>query len=188
MKANGLVPGEVWGYAGGKTGIFTFIFTKAIYFGVGVTIMLLGVRMLIAEIVPAFKGIAEKVVPGAIPALDCPVIFNCAPNALIIGFIVAMITSTITIILTAGMFPTVIIPLTFTCFFEIGCASIIGNATGGIRGCIVGAALSGIIMVFLVGFGSYFFGNTINNWMLVYGGQDFSLWGIVEGAIARLLH
>ena len=144
--------------------------------------------MLISEIVPAFKGIAEKLVPGAIPALDCPVIFNFAPNALIIGFIVAMITSTITIILTAGMFPTVIIPLTFTCFFEIGCASIIGNATGGIRGCIIGAALSGIIMVFLVGFGSYFFGNTINNWMLVYGGQDFSLWGIVEGAIARLIH
>ena len=32
-----------------------------------------------------------------------------------------------------------------------------------------------------------FFGNTIGNWMLVYGGQDFSLWGIVEGFIARLL-
>ena len=135
----------------------------------------------------AFKGIAEKVVPGAIPALDCPVIFDCAPNALIIGFIVAMITSTITIILTAGMFPTIVIPLTVTCFFENGCASIIGNATGGIRGCIIGAILSGIIMVLLVGFGSYFFGNTIGNWMLVYGGQDFSLWGIVEGFIARLL-
>ncbi len=187
LKANGLVPGEVWGYAGGSTGIFTYIFTKSIYFGVGVTIMLLGVRMLIAEIVPAFKGIADKVVPGAIPALDCPVIFNLAPNALIIGFITAMITSTITILLTAGMFPTVIIPLTFTCFFEIGCASIIGNATGGIRGCVIGAAVSGIIMVFLVGFGSYFFGNTINNWMLVYGGQDFSLWGIIEGLIARVL-
>lgn len=187
LKANGFVPGEVWGYAAGSTGIFTYIFTKSIYFGVGVTVMLLGVRMLIGEIVPAFKGIAEKVVPGAIPALDCPVIFNCAPNALIIGFITAMITSTITILLTAGMFPTVIIPLTFTCFFEIGCASIIGNATGGIRGCIIGAAVSGIIMVFLVGFGSYFFGNTINNWMLVYGGQDFSLWGIIEGLIARLL-
>lgn len=116
------------------------------------TVMLLGVRMLIGEIVPAFKGIAEKVVPGAIPALDCPVIFDCAPNALIIGFIVAMITSTITIILTAGMFPTIVIPLTVTCFFENGCASIIGNATGGIRGCIIGAILSGIIMVLLVGF------------------------------------
>lgn len=187
LRANGYVPGEVWGYAGGSTGIFTYIFTKSIFFGVGVTVMLLGVRMLIAEIVPAFKGIAEKVVPGAIPALDCPVLFSFAPNALIIGFIVAMITSTITIILTAGMFPSVIIPLTFTCFFEIGTAAIVGNATGGIRGSVVGAAVSGIIMVFLVGFGSYFFGNTINNWMLVYGGQDFSLWGIIEGLIARLI-
>ena len=187
LKSNGLVPGEVWGYAGTSTGAFTFIFTKSIYFGVGVTVMLLGVRMLIAEIVPAFKGIADKVVPGAIPALDCPVIFNYAPNALIIGFIVAMITSTITIILTAGTFPTVIIPLTFTCFFEIGTAAIIGNGTGGVRGAVIGAAVSGIIMVFLVGFGSYFFSNTINNWMLVYGGQDFSLWGILTGLIAKLI-
>ncbi len=187
LSANGLVPADVWGYAGLNTGAFTYIFTKSLYFGAGVTVMLLGVRMLIAEIVPAFKGIADKVVPGAIPALDCPVLFNYAPNALIIGFIVAMITSTITIILTAGMFPTIIIPLTFTCFFEIGTAAIIGNGTGGIRGAVVGAAVSGIIMVFLVGFGSYFFMDTINNWMLVYGGQDFSLWGIITGSIARLL-
>jgi Uncharacterized protein conserved in bacteria len=187
LLSNNLVPGKVWGYAGGTTGAFTYIFTKSVFFGVGITVMLLGVRMVIAEIVPAFKGIAEKVVPGAIPALDCPVIFNYAPNALIIGFIVAMITSTITIILTAGMFPTVIIPLTVTCFFEIGTASIIGNATGGVRGSIIGAGLSGIIMIFLVGFGSYFFGHTINNWMLVYGGQDFSFWGIIEGLVAKLI-
>lgn len=187
LRVNGMIPGDVWGYTGGNTGIFTYIFTKSIYFGVGMTIMLLGVRMLIGEIVPAFQGIAEKVVPGAIPALDCPVIFNFAPNALIIGFIVAMITSTITIILTAGMFPTIIIPLVVTCFFENGCAAIIGNATGGVRGCIIGTALNGIVMVLLVGFGSYFFSHTIGNWMLVYGGQDFSLWGMVVGTVSRLL-
>ena len=187
LSANGFDPAVVWGYAGGTTGIFTYIFTHAVYFGAGVIVMLQGVRMLIAEIVPAFKGIADKFVPGAIPALDVPVIFNYAPNALIIGFIVAMITSIITIIATAGMFPTVIIPLTFTCFFEIGCAAIVGNATGGIRGCIIGAAVSGVIMVLLVGFGAYFFNNTIQDWLLVYGGQDFSLWGIIEGLIARII-
>lgn len=187
LQAKGFLPGKVWGYEGGSTGIFTYIFTRSIYFGVGMTIMLLGVRMLIGEIVPAFQGIAEKVVPGAIPALDCPVIFNFAPNALIIGFIVAMITSTITIILTAGMFPTIIIPLVVTCFFENGCAAIIGNATGGVKGCIIGTALNGVIMVLLVGFGSYFFGHSINNWMLIYGGQDFSLWGMIVGFFARLL-
>ena len=187
LKANGFDPATVWGYAGGKTGAFTYIFTHAIYFGVGVTVMLQGVRMLISEIVPAFKGIADKIVPNAIPALDVPVIFPYAPNALLIGFIVAMITSIITLLLTSGMFPTVVIPLISTCFFETGCAAIIGNAKGGVRGCIIGAAACGIVMVFLVGFGAYFFNNTIQQWMLVYGGQDFSLWGIVEGFIARLI-
>ncbi len=149
--------------------------------------MLQGVRMLIAEIVPAFKGIAEKLVPGAIPALDCPVLFGYGPNSLLIGFIVAVITSTATILLTRGMFPTVIIPLIFTCFFENGCAAIIANAKGGIRGTIIASALNGVIMVLLVGFGAYFFNKTIQPWMLVYGGQDFSLFGIIEGIIARLI-
>lgn len=189
LLANGQDPAVVWGYAEGTTGIFTYIFTHAIYFGVGITIMLQGVRMLIAEIVPAFQGIAEKLVPGAIPALDVPVIFPYAPNALLIGFIVAMVTSIVTILVTGsmGIFPTVVIPLISTCFFEIGCAAIVGNATGGVRGAVVGAAVSGVIAVLLVGFGAYFFNNTIQSWMLVFGGQDFDLWGMVVGAIARLL-
>lgn len=189
LVANGQDPAVVWGFAEGKTGIFTYIFTHAIYFGVGITVMLQGVRMLIAEIVPAFQGIAEKIVPDAIPALDVPVIFPYAPNALLIGFIVAMVTSCATILVTGatGIFPTVVIPLISTCFFEIGCASIVGNATGGVRGAIVGAAVSGIIAVFLVGFGAYFFNNTIQQWMLVYGGQDFDLWGMVVGAVAKLI-
>jgi len=185
MKANGLVPAEVWGVGGS---MFTFIFTQSIMFGVGVTVMLLGVRMLISEIVPAFQGIAKKLIPGAIPALDCPMLFPYAPNALIIGFIVGMIASTLTIIITAplGIFPIIVIPLVFTCFFEIGTAAIIGNGTGGIRGCIVGTSVAAIVMVFLVGLGAYFFEGTINGWMLVFGGNDFSLWGIIMGAISRI--
>ncbi|MBQ2205293.1 MAG: PTS ascorbate transporter subunit IIC [Lachnospiraceae bacterium] len=184
IQANGKVPAEVFGYSGS---FFTYLFTHAVYFGVGVTVMLQGVRMLIAEIVPAFKGVAEKLIPGAIPALDCPVLFGYGPNALLIGFIVAVITSTITILLTAGRFPTVVIPLIFTCFFENGCAAIVANAKGGIRGTIIATALNGVIMVLLVGFGAYFFNKTIQPWMLVYGGQDFSLFGMIEGVIARLI-
>ena len=99
-----------------------------------------------------------------------------------------MITSTITILLTAGRFPTVVIPLVVTCFFENGCAAIIANAYGGRRGTIIACAVNGIVMVLLVGFGAYFFNKTIQPWMLVYGGQDFSLWGIIEGTIARIIH
>lgn len=185
LKLNGYSPAEVLGY----DRAFTYYFTKTINFGMGVTIMLLGVRMLIAEIVPAFQGIANKVVPGAIPALDCPVIFNMAPNALLIGFICALATSTVTILICTALnvFPTVVIPLAFTCFFEAGCAAIVANAYGGIRGCVIASIVNGIVMVLLVGFGAYFFNNTIQGWMLVYGGQDFSLWGILEGIIAKII-
>jgi PTS system ascorbate-specific IIC component len=115
-------------------------------------------------------------------------LFAYAPNALVIGFITAMITSVITIILTSsmGIFQTVVLPLTITCFFELGTAAIIGNSTGGVRGAILGSAVGGVIMVFLVGFGAPFFMNTINQWLLVFGGQDFSIWGIVAGLFARL--
>ena len=185
LKLNGFSPAEVLGY----DRAFTYYFTKTINFGMGVTVMLLGVRMLIAEIVPAFQGIATKVVPGAIPALDCPVIFNMAPNALLIGFICALATSTVTILICTALnvFPTVVIPLAFTCFFEAGCAAIVANAYGGVRVCIIASIVNGIAMVLLVGFGAYFFNNTIQGWMLVYGGQDFSLWGILEGLIAKLI-
>ena len=40
---------------------------------------------------PAFAGIAERVIPGAVPALDCPVSFPYAPNAVIIGFLASVV-------------------------------------------------------------------------------------------------
>jgi PTS system ascorbate-specific IIC component len=66
---------------------FVFTLLQALGFTAGVLVLLQGVRMLIAEIVPAFKGVAEKLIPGARPALDCPVIYPFAPNSLIIGLI-----------------------------------------------------------------------------------------------------
>jgi len=187
MLVNGVNAATVFGLAS-TSKIFSYILLQSFTFGAGLTVLLLGVRMVIAEIVPAFKGFSDKLVPGAIPALDCPMLFSFAPNALVIGFITAMITSVITIIITSylGIFQTVVLPLTITCFFEIGTASIIGNATGGVRGAIIGSAVSGVIMVFLVGFGAPYFMKTINQWLLVFGGQDFSIWGIIAGFFAKL--
>ncbi|BAK95416.1 putative phosphotransferase system enzyme IIC component [Tetragenococcus halophilus NBRC 12172] len=51
--------------------IYSFI--QAIQFVVGIYVLLAGVRLLLGEIVPAFRGIAMKLVPDAVPALDAPV-------------------------------------------------------------------------------------------------------------------
>lgn len=42
-------------------------------FVAGVFVLLQGVRMFLGEIIPAFKGISEKLIPGARPALDVPI-------------------------------------------------------------------------------------------------------------------
>ena len=170
------------------TAPFVYFFNKTMTFGGGVTVLLLGVRMLIAEIVPAFTGFSEKLVPGAIPALDCPTLFPYGPNANVLGFLCSLAGSIVAILIfnPMGIFPGIVVPLAFTCFFEAGTAAIVANAYGGVRGCVIASFINGIVMVLLVGFGGYFFSNTIQNWMLVFGGNDFDLWGIIAGLVAKL--
>lgn len=172
---------------GGKS-MFNFILTSGLMFGAGLTILMLGVRMLIAEITTAFTGIQEKLIPDAIPAYDCPLLFPYAPNAVIIGFILSMITSVILIFVTAslGIFKYAVIPVVISCFFECGTASVVGNAMGGRRGAIIASITSGIMLVFLMGFSLVFVDKTIADWMLGNAGQDFSLWAIIEGSILQV--
>lgn len=152
---------------------------QGLKFGAGLLIMLQGVRMLINQIVPAFHGISEKIVPDALPAFDCPVIFNYRPNAVLIGFVVAMIVSTITLIIVnqLGLFHTFLLPLVITCFFECGAAAVLADGQGGLRGCIIGTAVASIVMILVLGISADIYSNTISNWMLIFGGNDFSIFG-----------
>ena len=77
-------------YAGG-TNFIIFGLLKALGFTAGVLVLLYGVRLLLGELVPAFKGISDKLVPNAVPALDVPALFGFAPNSLMLGFIFATI-------------------------------------------------------------------------------------------------
>lgn len=126
-----------------------FAFLQAIQFVVGVYVLLSGVRLLLGEIVPAFRGIAMKLVPNAIPALDCPVFFPYSPNAVILGFI----TTTIGTIIAMFVLPTfglaMILPGMLTNFFAGGTAGIFGNATGGRRGAIIGGIAHGFFITLL---------------------------------------
>lgn len=168
--------------------LVVFSVMQGVLFGAGLTVLLTGVRMMLAEIIPAFKGISDKVIPNAIPALDCPIIFPYAPNAVIIGFLVSMVTSVITLFILgkAGVFQYAVLPLTITCFFEIGTAAVIGNGTGGLRGAILGSAVAGVVMILFVGFSVPLLKTTISDWILIFGGNDFSLWTIIVRALGKL--
>lgn len=90
-----------------------------------------------------------KLVPNAIPALDCPVFFPYSPNAVILGFI----TTTIGAVLAMFILPTfglaMILPGMLTNFFAGGTAGIFGNAVGGRRGAIIGGIAHGFFITLL---------------------------------------
>lgn len=119
--------------------VFTIL--QALGFTAGVLVLLQGVRMLIAEIVPAFKGIGERAIPGVKPALDCPVIYPFAPNSLIIGLISGTIGQVVAMILLAVIGWPIPLPSMIAAFFASGSGAIFGNATGGRRGAWAGGFL-----------------------------------------------
>ncbi|MDK2784577.1 MAG: ascorbate system component [Bacillota bacterium] len=124
----------------------TYAVVQALTFTAGVLILLQGVRMFLGEIIPSFRGIALKVVPGAIPALDCPVVFPYAPTALMLGFVSSVI-GMIVGMLVSRLFGTVIpLPSIIGGFFTGGTSGIFGNAVGGRRGAIVAGFVYGLIL------------------------------------------
>lgn len=121
---------------------------QALRFAAGIAILLFGVRMFLAEIVPAFKGLSEKVLPGTKPALDLPVTFTRAPTAVMLGFV----ASTITFLALMGLFAAtgwfVLVPPMIMLFFGGGAGGVFGNAVAGWRGALFGGVLNGVILAF----------------------------------------
>ncbi|GAA5429720.1 uncharacterized protein conserved in bacteria [Lactococcus lactis subsp. lactis] len=102
--------------------------------------------MILSEIIPAFQGIAKKLVPNSKPALDVPIVFPYAPNAVLIGFFVSFIVGVISMLIMLGLGTTVIIPGVVGIFFCGGAAGVYGNAFGGLRGAIIGSTANGLLL------------------------------------------
>lgn len=135
----------------GGQAAFMYAITQGVKFGVGITIVLTGVSMMIAEITTAFKGISEKIVPNAIPALDCPIVFNYAPTAVMLGFLSCLATVILCVVFFGAVGLYALTPPVITTFFGGGPAGVFGNSTGGWRGAI----LAGIVAGLLISFGQF---------------------------------
>ena len=167
-----------------------FAFIQSLVFAAGVYVVLAGVRMVISEIVPAFKGWADKIVPGAKPALDCPVVFPYAPNAVLIGFFVSFLGGIVGMAImllfknTSLFNGLIILPGVIPHFFVGATAGVFGNATGGRRGAVVGSFVNGLVITFLPlllmpVLGDLGFANT------TFSDADFIGTGIIIGTVAQ---
>ncbi|WBF46814.1 PTS ascorbate transporter subunit IIC [Serratia rubidaea] len=160
---------------------------QAITFAAGVFIILQGVRLILAEIVPAFTGFSEKLVPNARPALDCPVVYPYAPNAVLIGFLFSFLGGLVGLFLLGQLKLVLILPGVVPHFFTGATAGVFGNATGGRRGAMLGAFANGVLITFLPMLllpvlGALGFANT------TFSDADFGVLGIVLGNMARFMN
>lgn len=168
------------------TNFIVFSVIQGVTFAAGVFIILTGVRLILAEIVPAFKGISEKLVPNTKPALDCPIVFPYAQNAVLIGFFVSFVTG------VAGMFimfmlgGVVILPGVVPHFFLGATAGVFGNARGGIKGAVAGSALNGLLITFLPLLFIPFMGE-LGSAATTFSDTDFLAVGIIVGYITKYL-
>lgn len=129
--------------SGGKNWIMFSLFA-GLGFSAGLMALLYGIRMFIAEITPAFQGISTKLVPGAIPAFDCPVFFQYGTNSLLIGFVIAQICSVISMaILMKWDLPVPILMVTYENFFGGGVVALFANKFGGKKAAVIGAIFFG---------------------------------------------
>lgn len=160
-------------------------FAQALQFGVGVAVILHGVRTVLGELVPAFQGIADKVVPGAKAALDIPIVFPYGANAVLIGFLSSFAGGLLALgILAAWLNPmfglALILPGMVPHFFTGGGAGVYGNAVGGRKGAVVGGLVNGIIItllpaVLLLVLGQFGLSNS------TFGDADFGWFGTLIG-------
>jgi len=158
----------------------------AITFAAGVFIILQGVRLILAEIVPAFVGFSERLVPNARPALDCPVVYPYAPNAVLIGFLFSFLGGLVGLFLLGQMHMVLILPGVVPHFFTGATAGVFGNATGGRRGAMFGAFANGVLITFLPVLllpvlGALGFANA------TFSDADFGVIGILLGNLARFM-
>lgn len=177
----GVVAGAeaVSGLSGGQHWIIWLIM-QGFGFAAGVAVVLFGVRMFLAAMIPAFEGIANRILPGTQPALDSPLFFQYSPTGVILGFLscfAAMVVFTL-VQLALGM-SVIIFPGPIFFFFDGALAGVFGDKHGGWVGAIVAGAIMGIVVdvtaLLLYPLQAEFFAGTGLN----FGGGDYILWAPV---------
>ena len=128
-----------------------YILIQSLYFTVYLQILNMGVKLFVGELTQSFKGISDKLLPGAVPAVDCAVAFNYAPgNAVTIGFLCGMVGQVIAILgLIVFHSPVIIIMGFTTVFFDNAIIAIFANKRGGVKAAMIIPFICGLIQVLL---------------------------------------
>lgn len=170
----------------GESMVF-YVIKTCLNFSVYLAILQLGVRTFVTELTQSFQGIADKLLPGSIPGVDCAVVFgfgsaNAVPLGFLAGFAGQIIAIAALIVLKS---PVLVICGFVPVFFDNATIGIFANRKGGIKAALILPVLSGLCQVF----GSAIIAGWIG--MASYGGYlgmwDWAVvWPVMTGVMKYL--
>ncbi|MDK2819768.1 MAG: PTS ascorbate transporter subunit IIC, partial [Mycoplasmataceae bacterium] len=116
-----------------------------------------GVRMFVTELQQSFQGISEKIIPGAVVAVDAAASYGFSPNSVTYGFVSGTIAQFIALgiivgISSAGVSVVIAIPLFITLFFNSGTMGVYANAYGGWKASLIVPAILGFFEIIIISF------------------------------------
>lgn len=119
-----------------------------------------GVRMFVSELQQSFQGISDKLVPGALVAVDVAATYGFSPNSVTFGFISGTVAQFIGVAVVIGLsripgsfsIP-IVIPLFITLFFNSGSIGVFANASGGYKATLAVPAIFGFLEIIVIALG-----------------------------------
>lgn len=164
-----------------------YVIQTCLYFAVYLAILQLGVRTFVTELTASFQGIADRLLPGSIPGVDCAVIFGFgSANAVPLGFLAGFLGQIIAIVALIVLKSPVLVICGFVpVFFDNATIGIFANEKGGIKAALILPFISGLCQVF----GSALIAGWVG--MAAYGGYigmwDWAVvWPVMTGVMRVL--
>lgn len=133
---------------GGLKNNVVFLLWIAITLTANIVVLLYGVRMFVGELMMSFKGISEKLLPGAVAGVDCAAIFGFAPKSVVLGLIFGALGQLLGLLcLLIFKSPIFLVPGFIPLFFDNATISIFANKFGGWKAAALICTVNGLIQI-----------------------------------------
>ena len=133
----------------GLTNNIVFLVWTAVTLTANIVVLLSGVRMFVGEMMMSFKGISEKILPGAVAGVDCAAIFAFAPKSVVLGLMFGALGQILgLILLLVFKSPIFLVPGFIPLFFDNATIAIFANKFGGWKAAAIIVTINGMVQIF----------------------------------------